>query len=195
MTSSRKMSEELIAALEHGVDVKGRRIFLHGEVEEDSIRIAILGMYLLSDLNREPIELLISSYGGMMDDTFALHDVTRTIKVPVHTVALGKCQSAAPLLVACGKEGERYASENCEFMLHNAKMDVPEGSAAYVASWVESIQARSNRMDRLLAKYTSKDYRHWKRMSDSKIDHYFDAEQALEWGLIDQIWSEKDAED
>ena len=95
-----KFSAELQAALEYGLDVKGRRIFLHGDVDERSIGAAIRGMYLLADLKNDPIELFIASYGGYVDEAFALHDVTRTIRVPVHTVALGKCQSAAPLLVA-----------------------------------------------------------------------------------------------
>lgn len=193
MSTSRKLTDELDAALEHGVDVKGRRIFLHGDVEEENIAVAIRGMYLLADLSADPIELFIASYGGLVDDAFALHDVTRTIKVPVHTVALGKCQSAAPLLVACGHRGERYGSENCEFMVHDASIEIKEDhSPAQLAAYAEVIKARVARMDRLLAKYTKMPYRHWSRLSKSKTDHYFSADEALKWGLIDQIWSEKD---
>ena len=192
-TSSRKFTDELDAALDYGVDIKGRRIFLHGDVEEKTIGMAIRGMYLLADLDiKSPIELFITSYGGEVDESFALHDVTRTIKVPVHTVALGKCQSAAPLLVACGQKGERYASENCEFMVHDASMEIEsEFSPAQLETYVTAVKARVERMDRLLAKYTKRDYRFWKRMSSSKLDRYFTADQALEWGLIDTIWSEK----
>lgn len=193
MSNSRKLTDELDAALEHGVDVKGRRIFLHGDVDEDSIAVAIRGMYLLADLSPSPIELFIASYGGLVDDAFALHDVTRTIKVPVHTVALGKCQSAAPLLVACGKKGERYGSENCEFMVHDAAIESEKNlSPAALAAYAESVKRRVERMDRLLAKYSKMPYRHWARLSRSKTDHYFSADEALKWGLIDQIWSEKD---
>ncbi len=192
MAVTRKLTEELLAALEHGVDVKGRRIFLHGDAEEDSVGMAIRGLYLLADRSPDPIELYISSYGGLIDDTFALHDVTRTIKVPVHTVALGKCQSAAPLLVACGKRGERYASENTEFMAHDASVDLSQGSPAQLRVQAEAVKARVDRMDKLLAKYTKKDVRHWRRLSASKVDRYFDADTALEWGLIDQVWAEKE---
>lgn len=191
MTNPRKFTDELAAALEHGVDVRGRRIFLHGDVDENTIGVAIRGMYLLADLSIKPIELFIASYGGEMDDAFALHDVTRTIKVPVHTVALGKCQSAAPLLVACGQEGERYASENCEFMVHDASMELESSVPAQIEAYAAAVKSRVERMDRLLAKYTSKDYRHWKRLCSSKADRYFTAEQALDWGLIDHIWCEK----
>ena len=181
----------LEAALEHGIDVTGRRIFLHGDVDSDIIATAIRGMYLMAEQSDLPIDLMVTSYGGDIDETFALHDVTRTIKVPIHTTALGMCMSAAPLLVACGKPGHRYASENCEFMMHTGSMEL-EGMMPNSVGTMEAVKVRCERMDRLLAKYTKKDVRHWRKFSKSNTDHYFGAETALEWGLIDTIWSEKD---
>ena len=139
MTSPQSTGIE--AALQHGVDVAGRRVFLHGYVDEGSIGVAIRGMYLLADLESSPIELFVSSYGGELDEAFALHDVTRTIRVPVPTVALGKCQSAAPLLVACGHPGYRWASENTVFMIHDASLDA-EGSPSYVLGHAEAVKMR-----------------------------------------------------
>ena len=190
MSTRKKFTDELEAAIEWGVDVRGRRIFLHGDVGEESIGTAIRGLYVMSDMSEEPIELFITSYGGEIDESFALHDVCRTIKVPVHTVALGKCMSAAPLLLACGEPGERYATANTIFMLHSATIDL-EGTVANVASIAKAEIVRMEKMDRLLAEYTTMNYRHWARMSSGNIDRYFDADQALEWGLIDNIWSEK----
>lgn len=186
-----KMTTEMSSALEHGVDVQGRRIFLHGDVDSDSIAMAIRGMYLMADQSSEPITLFVASYGGDIDEAFALHDVTRTVPVEIHTVALGMCMSAAPFLVACGQPGHRYASENCEFMLHTASMEV-EGTMSNVAGTAEAVRRRCERMDRLLAKYTNRPYRHWSKFSRASDDYYFTAQQALEWGLIDSIWSEKD---
>lgn len=192
MTAS-KMTDELSAALEKGVDVRGRRIFLHGGVDEDTIGIAIRAMYLMADLNeKEPIELVVTSYGGDLDEAFALHDVTRTIKVPVHTVALGKCMSAAPLLVACGERGERYCSEHVQFMLHDCTLDVEEGSPTAIAAHVDAARAQMDRYAELLAKYTKKAKGHWTRMFKQRADKFFSAEEAAEWGLIDTIWSEKE---
>jgi len=187
-----KVTDELTAALEKGIDVKGRRIFLHGGVDEDTIGIAIRGMYLLADMEKTPIELFVTSYGGDLDEAFALHDVTRTIKVPVHTVALGKCMSAAPLLVACGQKGKRWASENCQFMMHDCEVDVSEGSPAYIAAYVEAARTQMARYAELLAKYTDKPKGHWTRMFQRKSDKFFTADDALEWGLIDNIWAEKE---
>jgi len=189
--SDQKLTAEMTAALELGVDVKGRRIFLHGDVDEDTIAVAIRGMYLMADASDAPIELYVQSYGGNIDEAFALHDVTRTVRCPVHTIALGMCMSAAPFLVACGEPGHRFASENCEFMLHTASLEV-EGTMNNVAGTAEAVRRRCERMDRLLAKYSNKPYRHWAKFSRACDDYYFTAEQALEWGLIDSIWSEKD---
>ena len=178
------------AALEHGIDLTGRRVFLHGGVDETTIGRAIRGMYLLADLSTAPIELYVSSYGGELDEAFALHDVTRTVRAPVHTVALGKCMSAAPLLVACGTKGHRYVSENCTFMLHDCSLEA-EGSPSEVSAHAEVARLTMRRLSRMLARYTKRDSRHWSRIFASKVDRFFDAEQAADWGLVDHIWSEK----
>lgn len=192
-----KITAEIMAALEHGVDVRGRRIFLHGGVDEQSIGVAIRAMYLLADIKTSKpedgrIELFVTSYGGDLDEAFVLHDVTRTIQVPVHTVALGKCMSAAPLLVACGQKGKRWASENCQFMMHDVSLDEIDGSPAYIAAHVEAAKAQMQQYATLLGKYTDKPKAHWTRMFKNKSDKFFSAEEALEWGLIDNIWAEKE---
>lgn len=190
-----ELKARLEAALEYGVDIKGRRIFLHGGVDEDTIATAIRGMYLLADESKEAIELLVSSYGGSLDESFALHDVTRTIRVPVITCGLGKCQSAAPLLVACGQKGERYATEHTSFMLHDAQMYFAEEDGDYPSNIIASAQVTVKMMDtyaKLMAKYTKRDKRFWVRIFSGKVDRFFTAEEALDWGVIDQIWSEKD---
>lgn len=180
------------AALEHGIDVQGRRIFLHGDVDEDSIGRAIRGLYILSGMGQKPIEMFVSSYGGVLDDAFALHDVTRTITCPIHTVALGKCQSAAPLLVACGQKGNRWSGANTIFMLHDSLMNPGDGPSSLLAAWAEEGKERMRKMARLLGRYTDKPARHWSGIFRGKTDRFFNAETAQEWGLIDHIWDEKE---
>ena len=183
---------EIEAALEHGIDIRGRRVFLHGDVSEDSIARAIRGLYILSEMDTTPIELFVSSYGGDLDEAFALHDVTRTIRPKVHTVALGKCMSAAPLLVACGEPGSRWVAENALFMLHDVELSELDGSPAQVAAHLEVTKLQMRKLAKLLGKYTKKRSAHWLGIFRSKIDRFFDAAQAVEWGLVDQVWSEKD---
>ena len=185
---------EIEAVLDYGVDVRGRRIFLHGDVDEDSIGTAIRGLYLLDGMSHDTIELYVASYGGALDDAFALHDVTRTIKAPISTCALGKCQSAAPMLVACGQKGERYATENCSFMLHNASLsssdednDTPENLLAHAEAGKECME----RYARLLARYSKLGVKHWRAMLGGTVDRFFSTDDAVKWGLVDTIWAER----
>ena len=177
------------SALDRGVDPWGRRLFLQGEITDDSIALLIRGMYLIADLDQDrPIELYVCSEGGDIDAAMALHDVTRTIRAPVHTIALGYCMSAAPLLVACGDA--RYASPNCSFMTHAASLELG-GHIDNVDATAKAVRRRCEQMDRLMAAYTERDYRHWARLSKGAADRYFDAETAVEWGVVDSIWAEK----
>ena len=184
-------SAGLESALDRGIDIWGRRVFLQGAIEMDTVAILIRGMYVMADMSQDkPIELYICSEGGDIEAALALHDVTRTVRAPVHTVALGHCMSAAPLLVACGEPGHRYASPNCVFMTHAATLGL-EGHIDNVEATSKAIRGRCERMDRLMAEYTDKDYRHWSRLSKSAADRYFEAEIAVDWGVVDSIWSEK----
>jgi ATP-dependent Clp protease protease subunit len=192
------MSAELALAsfgslMTDGIDLSGRRIFLHGGVDEDTIGKAIRAMYFLADLDPQaPIELFVSSYGGDLDEAFALHDVTRTISCPIHTVALGKCMSAAPMLAACGQPGERYATRHTSFMLHAISLHGMEGSTVeQIRDTAKETQQSVDDYVSLLVEYSNKPRSHWARIFKKSSDTYFDAETALEWGLIDGIWNEK----
>ncbi len=176
-----------ISALEHGVDLSGRRIFLSGDVEEESTSLVIRGLFLMADQSNEPIELVISSYGGSVDQAFALHDVMRAIKPAIHTTAIGMCMSSAPLLLAAGQTNYRFASPHCEFMMHTASLEV-DGAVGNIEGVAAANKKRMERMDRLLAEYSKMPYRHWSAFSRSGRDHYFGVKEALKWGLIDGIW-------
>tara|TARA_R110002167_G_C12707228_1_gene655102 strand:- start:13167 stop:13724 length:558 start_codon:yes stop_codon:yes gene_type:complete len=177
--------DPLPAILDYGIDIAQRRIFLHGDVDEDTIAYATRGLLHMADMSDAPVTLMISSYGGNIDESFVLHDVMKAVACPIHTVALGFCMSAAPFLVAAGDV--RMASANTDFMMHTASFEM-EGSMANAAATTEAVRARCERMDRLMAKYSTQRYAFWKKFTDSPVDVYFDAMQAIEWGLVDSIW-------
>ena len=142
--------------------------------------------------NHKPIELFIGSFGGDEYEMWALYDVLHhSISSPIHTIAIGKCMSAAPLLVASGTLGHRYATPNAWFMVH-------EGSKDYYADRPESIAAElkhSKDMDDrwflAMEQHTNKPKQFWKRNCIGKVeDIYFSAIRAQEWGIIDYIWDE-----
>jgi ATP-dependent Clp protease protease subunit len=82
-----------------------RIIYLSGEVNEHSIAQVIAGIVILANQdNRAPITLLVSTYGGSVDEMFSLYDVIKHVSCPIHTIGLGKVMSAGVLLLASGKK-------------------------------------------------------------------------------------------
>ena len=177
----------------YGVDKNHRRIFLFDDVDSMPIGVVIKALYLMDSENSDkPIELFVGSYGGCEYDMFALYDAIQTIHSPIHTIAIGKCMSAAPLLVCCGAKGHRYATPNTWFMVHQGWDDI--GAKRFdevkndLAHWTEM----DKRWYELMEKHTKKPIAFWKTQCEKVGDRYFDAWQALEWGLIDQVWDEKE---
>lgn len=188
MTLDPKVAIE--TALEYGVDVQSRVVFLQGEIEEEAIAIVVRGLFLLSAVDSEtPITLVVSSCGGELEEAFGLHDVVRGLNCQVNTVALGKCQSAAPLLVASGT-GQRFASKHCSFMLHGAQLtEVADDTPANIAVNVVATEQGMDEYARLLARYSGKRKQFWKRKFEKGTDQYFNTAQAIEWGLVDAVWT------
>jgi ATP-dependent Clp endopeptidase proteolytic subunit ClpP len=178
---------------EYGVDVSNRCIFMTNEVDHESIGHVVKGLYMMDNQNQkhDPIELRICSYGGNVYDMFALHDVTRTLKSPVHTMGMGKVMSAAVLLVACGKQGNRWAGENTSFMIHMPSWDSEDQKLHDHRVDVKEVERLWDRWYKLMAAYTTKDSKFWRDLCNRRDDVFFDAQEAQEWGIIDHIWDEK----
>lgn len=183
------MSNRVGEVMEHGFDLPNRRIFLHGNIEEDTVSAAIRSLYILADEPDTRAQLILSSYGGNLDESFALHDVMCALPSPVSVFAIGKCQSAAPLLIACGEK--RFATEFTCFMLHDAQLEFERGSSDYPSNILASAEITEKTMDnyaRLLGRYTKKPKRFWANIFKGKVDRYFTAQEAMDWGVIDSVW-------
>jgi ATP-dependent Clp protease protease subunit len=175
-----------------GVDIDNRRIFLIGELDDESIGNAIKALYLIEgESESEPCEAFINSSGGSITATLALYDVINTVKCPIRTFAVGQCMSAAPLLLAAGEKGERWVGENCMFMTHQGSDDIT-GKFSDLQSAVKfNIQLDKVWLE-LIAKNSNKPFSFWARKSLKGADFYFGAEEAIEWGIADSIWNEKE---
>lgn len=179
-------------AILEGVDLANRRVYLHGDIDERRIGQAMRAVLALASKSEDPIEVFVCSYGGELNESFGLHDVMRSVKAPIITTAIGKCMSAAPLLVACGEPGERWATPHTQFMLHPATLDMSEATAESVGCVAELTKQQMLQYAGLLGRYTRKSAIFWRNLFTNHRDNYFMAEQAREWGLIDNIWYEKD---
>jgi ATP-dependent Clp protease protease subunit len=174
--------------LTSGVCFKTRRIFLQGNIEEEVVGKVIRGLYAMAALKKEePITLFVSSYGGSLDDAMGLVDVMRTLGCPVATVAIGKCMSAAPLIVAAGEPGHRYSMVNTSWMLHDVEQDVGVGCPDWIEGMAIAGKVISKRFAEMLGEWTERKKHVWVRIFKMKKDRFFTAEQAWEWGIVDSV--------
>jgi ATP-dependent Clp protease protease subunit len=178
------------AYFDHGVDITNRRVFI-GDISHDSVDAAVKGLYLMeTDSEDEPCEMFISSYGGTLYDALALYDIMNTLSCPVHTFAYGKCMSAAPMLLAAGEAGKRWVAPHVAFMHHDWSENV-EGKGAEVEAAIKHSAKLGNQWFNVLASVSKKTYKWWHDRAKKSADFYFSADEAIEWGLADQVWVEK----
>jgi len=184
------------AYFDYGVDRTNRRIFMFDGVDETSIGTVIKGLYYMNaESTEKPIELFIGSFGGSEYEMYALYDVIGTLQAPVHITAIGKCMSAAPLLVARGEPGHRYATPNTWFMVHQSWDEFGMKRTDELKKDLVHYDAMAKSWYALMEKHTSQKATFWKKHCEQVGDKYFSSEQALEWGIIDHIWDQKDGEE
>lgn len=178
------------AYFEFGIDIFNRRVFLHADLDSESVGAAVKGLYLMETNSDEKIEIFISSLGGDIYEALALYDIMNTIKCPIHTFAYGKCMSAAPLLLAAGLPGERWVSPNVAFMYHDWSTHL-SGTGTHIKEDVKHTDELDEKWTRALVEHTNQTYKFWRGKSSRPHDFYFWADEAIEWGLADHIWVER----
>lgn len=179
------------AYFDQGIDITNRRVFLDSDIGEASIGSAVRGLYLMETESRDkPVEIFISSFGGCIYESLAFYDIMNTISCPLHTFAYGKCMSAAPLLLAAGEPGHRWVAPNVAFMHHDWSADLG-GTGSQVTATLKHLEELGQTWTKLLSKHTNKDFKWWNLRAKRPADFYFSADEALEWGVADQIWVEK----
>ncbi len=170
---------------DYGIDPRRRRLFLYDDIDEISIGRYIQGLIVLSDTDNA-IEVFMSSCGGSEYEMLAAYDMMRSLdKVHITVKAIGKVMSAAPLILAAGDE--RIAYPSTQFMVHESWYDLEErhGNAKTIVAHCEDVtKLWAERM----AERTNLSPKQWLNLTEKTgKDKYFDAEQALKYGLIDKI--------
>jgi len=178
------------AYFDHGIDVANRRVFLDQDIDEKSTSAVVKGLYLMETISEEPIEMFISSFGGCVYESLAMYDIMNTVKCPIHTFGYGKIMSAAVLLIAAGQPGYRWIAPNVSFMHHDWAAEI-EGKAQELQGMVKHYEKIGQDWTALLSKHTTKDKKWWNLRAKKPADFYFTADEALDWGVADQMWSEK----
>ena len=157
--------------------------------------IANLVMAQLLYLEREDpdkdINLYINSPGGVISSGLALLDTMQLIRPDVSTICVGMAASMATVLLCAGTKGKRYALPNATIHMHQP-MGGAQGQAADIEIAAREILRLQDRIRTILAEYTGQSYE--KVARDTDRDYYLNAEQAKEYGLVDEVLLGKQAE-
>lgn len=165
--------------------LKDRIIFL-GTAINDSVANAIIAqlLYLESEDSKKDIKLYINSPGGSVTSALAIYDTMNFIKCDVSTICLGMAASAASLLLSSGKKGKRVALPNSEIMIHQVMGGI-EGQASDIDIHARHILKMKARLNNILVKNTGQKLE--KIEKDSDRDYFMEAEEAMNYGLIDKV--------
>jgi len=165
--------------------LKDRIIFLGGPVDVGVANIIIAQMlFLASEDQKKPIKLYINSPGGVVTAGMAIYDTMQFVKPPVETVCVGMAASIAAFLLAAGEKGKRIALPNSEVLIHQV-MGGAEGQASDIEIAAKQILKTKAKINQLLSKMTGQSLS--KIEHDSDRDYWLSAEEAKEYGLIDEV--------
>lgn len=165
--------------------LKDRIIFLGEDVNETTASLIVAQLlFLESEDPNKDIHLYINSPGGMVTCGMAIYDTMHYIKPDVSTICIGMAASMGAFLLAGGAKGKRYALPNAEIMIHQPSGGA-KGQATEIEIAAESILKTKRKMNQILADNTGKTYE--QVAADTERDHYLDAQEALEYGIVDQI--------
>ena len=164
--------------------LKNRIILLSGPIDDALANTIVAELLYLDSLNHEDIALYINSPGGAVTAGMAIFDTMNFIKSDVSTICIGMAASMAAFLLACGQSGKRYILPNAEVMIHQP-LGGAQGQATEIKIAAEHILKIKKKLNTILAEKTGKSLR--KVEQDTERDYYLSAEEAKEYGLIDQI--------
>lgn len=170
--------------------LKDRIIILSGEIDDALANSIVAELLYLDSINHNEISLYINSPGGSITSGMAIYDTMNFIKSDVSTICIGMAASMAAFLLSCGKKGKRYSLPNSEIMIHQPLGGI-QGQATEIKIAAERILKLKDKLNKILSKNTGKDLKQIE--IDTERDHFLEAEEALEYGIIDKIIDKKEA--
>ncbi len=166
-----------------------RIIMLSEEVNNVTASLIVAQLlYLEGQDSTKDISLYINSPGGSVSDGLAIYDTMQYIKCDVSTICMGMAASMGAFLLSAGTKGKRYALPNSEIMIHQP-LGGAKGQATDIQIHAEHIIQTKKRLNTILAENTGKDFDTIVR--DTERDNFMTAQQALEYGLIDKVITQR----
>ena len=165
--------------------LKERIIFLGEEVNDVSASVIVAQLlFLEADDPDKDIQLYINSPGGSVTAGLAIYDTMQYIKCDVSTVCIGMAASMGAFLLSGGAKGKRFALPNAEIMIHQPSGGA-QGQATEIQIAAEHILRTKKKLNEILAANTGKPLEVIQQ--DTERDNFMSAEEAKEYGLIDEV--------
>ncbi len=168
--------------------LENRIIFLSGPIVERSASVVIQQLLYLQSIRRDQdVNLYINSPGGLVDQTLAVYDTMQFMGSEVATYCIGQAASGAALILMAGTKGKRYILPNAKVMLHQPYGGIT-GQAEDIRIQADEVLRDKDRMNQIIAKCTGREKE--KVREDTERDYYMTAEEALKYGIVDEILNE-----
>ncbi len=166
--------------------LKERIIFLGGPIN-DIVANSIIAQLLLLDHedSKKEIKIYINSPGGSVTAGMAIYDTMQFVKADVSTICVGMAASMGAVLLLAGKKGKRFALPNSQILLHQVMMDSVGGQATEIEITARQVLKIKDRLNQIIAKHTGQTIS--KVEKDTDRDFYMTAQEAKEYGVVDEI--------
>jgi ATP-dependent Clp protease protease subunit len=172
--------------------LKERIIFLGTPIDDNIANLIVAQLLYLDreDPERE-IMLYIQSPGGVIYAGLAIYDTMQMVRAPVSTIAVGSTASMGTILLAAGAKGRRFALPNATIHIHQP-LGGARGQASDIQIQAEEILRLRKRINSMLAHHTGQPLERIER--DTDRDHFMDADEAVAYGLVDEVIRKPEAE-
>ena len=171
--------------------LRDRIVFINGPIDDNIAALVNAQLLFLEAENpHKPVAMYINSPGGVVTSGLAIYDTMQWIQCPLATVCMGTAYSMGSFLLMAGTAGQRIALPNASILVHQPSGGF-QGMASDIQRHAEDIIKTKQRLNRLYAKHCGRTYDEVDRTLDR--DHFMTASEAKEWGLVDHVYSSREA--
>ena len=168
--------------------LKTRSILISGEIDKKMAEKVVSQLLMLEAENDDPIKVFIDSPGGDVDSAYAIFDMIRFVKPKVTMIAMGLAASAGVLVLLAGDKENRFGFPNSHYLIHQPLSGI-RGVATEIEIHAKEIEKTRQKINALIAKETGKSLAQVEK--DTDRDYWLSAEEALDYGLISKIISNR----
>jgi ATP-dependent Clp protease protease subunit len=171
--------------------LRDRIVFVNGPIDDGVAALVNAQLLFLEAENpQQTIAMYINSPGGVVTSGLAIYDTMQWIRCPIATVCMGTAYSMGSFLLMAGAAGQRIALPNASILVHQPSGGF-QGVASDIQRHAEDIIKTKRRLNEIYARHCGRSYEEVERTLDR--DHFMTAAEAKEWGLVDHVYSSREA--